>query len=212
MELRDKHGLTEQEFLKNYRADRYPRPSMTADIVLLSPAKEGVEALLIRRGGHPFLGCWALPGGFVGPEESVDAAAARELEEETHVSGLPLRPLVLSSAPGRDPRAWTISEAYLAVTDRQSLPVQAGDDAADTRWFQISRTGTPPVIQLSLTCDTLCLTATLHANITETACGRIYDIRVNQSEGIAFDHAAILLRALFEWELCQERVEESKLT
>ena len=86
MELRDKHGLTEQEFLKNYRADKYPRPSMTADIVLLSPAKEGVEALLIRRGGHPFLGCWALPGGFVGPKESVDAAAARELEEETHVS------------------------------------------------------------------------------------------------------------------------------
>lgn len=205
MEVRDRNGLTEREFLQRYRADKYPRPSMTADIVLLSPAGEGVEALLIRRGGHPFLGCWALPGGFVGPQESVDAAAARELAEETHVAGLPLRPLVLSSAPGRDPRTWTISMAYLAVADRQSLPVRAGDDAAEARWFRISCAGTLPVIQLSLASDALRLAATLHANVTEAACGCMYDIYVNQSEGIAFDHAAILLRALFEWGMLQQR-------
>lgn len=206
MELRDKHGLTEQEFLKNYRADKYPRPSMTADIVLLSPAKEGVEALLIRRGGHPFLGCWALPGGFVSPKESVDAAAARELEEETHVSGLPLRPLVLSSAPGRDPRAWTISEAYLAVTDRQSLPVQAGDDAADARWFRLSRAGTLPNVQLTLACGDIQLVAELRAEVYDAPCGRIYNISVINAGDIAFDHAAIVLRGLFEWEALQRRV------
>lgn len=205
MEVRDRNGLTEREFLQRYRADKYPRPSMTADIVLLSPAGEGVEALLIRRGGHPFLGCWALPGGFVGPQESVDAAAARELAEETHVAGLPLRPLVLSSAPGRDPRTWTISMAYLAVADRQSLPVRAGDDAAEARWFRISCAGTLPDIRLSLTCDDFLLTAALRAELTDAPCGRLYDIRVESAEGLAFDHAAILLRALFEWGMLQQR-------
>lgn len=203
MEIRDRNGLTEREFLQRYRADKYPRPSMTADIVLLSPAGEGVEALLIRRGGHPFLGCWALPGGFVGPQESVDAAAARELTEETHVTGLPLRPLVLSSAPGRDPRTWTISMAYLAVADRGSLPVRADDDAAEARWFRLSRTGTLPDIRLSLTCDDIRLTAALRAGLADAPCGRLYDIRVENAGGIAFDHAAILLRALFEWEALQ---------
>ena len=162
MELRDKHGLTEQEFLKNYRADKYPRPSMTADIVLLSPAKEG--------------------------------------------AGLPLRPLVLSSAPGRDPRAWTISEAYLAVTDRQSLPVQAGDDAADARWFRLSRAGTLPNVQLTLACGDIQLVAELRAEVYDAPCGRIYNISVINAGDIAFDHAAIVLRGLFEWEALQRRV------
>ena len=70
-ELLDKNGLTEREFLAAYRADRYPRPSVTADIMLLSETPDGVETLLIRRGGHPYLGCWALPGGFAGPSERV---------------------------------------------------------------------------------------------------------------------------------------------
>ena len=91
MELRDKNGLTEREYLAQYRADKYPRPSVTVDVCIFSRAADGsLRTLLIRRGGHPFLGWWALPGGFAQPGERVEEAAARELEEETNLCGLTL--------------------------------------------------------------------------------------------------------------------------
>lgn len=150
----DKNGLTEQEFLAAYKQQDYPRPSLTADMAVFrqgacggaSAADDGgaggiergaaLQLLLIRRGGHPFLGCWALPGGFVEPGESCDEAAARELQEETGLDGVALEPFGFYSAPGRDPRAWTVSQAYLAVVDAQT-PVAAGDDAAEAQWFAV---------------------------------------------------------------------------
>lgn len=201
-ELRDREGRTEQEFLRAYRADRYPRPSVTADIMLLSETAAGVEVLLVRRGGHPFLGCWALPGGFVGPQESVDEAAARELKEETHVSGLPLFPLMLCSRPGRDPRAWTISQAYLALVGPGNLSsVRADDDAADARWFSLTRTGALPDVTLTLAAEGVApLMARLHAVPHDTPFGSAWAIDVTEPGGIAFDHAAILLRGLLAYE------------
>lgn len=201
-ELRDKEGRTEQEFLQAYRADRYPRPSVTADIMLLSETAAGVEVLLVRRGGHPFLGCWALPGGFAGPQESVDEAAARELQEETHVSGLPLFPLMLCSRPGRDPRAWTISQAYLALVGPGNLSsVRADDDAADARWFSLTRTGALPDVTLTLAAEGVApLMARLHAVPHDTPFGSAWAIDVTEPGGIAFDHAAILLRGLLAYE------------
>ena len=88
MELRDKNGLTEQEFLASYHAGDFPRPSVTADIMIFSRDERGLKVLLVRRGGHPCLGQWALPGGFVEPNETIGHAAARELEEETGLTGL----------------------------------------------------------------------------------------------------------------------------
>lgn len=200
MELLDKNGLTEAQFLRTYRADRYPRPSMTADIVLLSLEKPVPEVLLVRRGGHPCLGCWALPGGFANPEESVDEAARRELAEETHLEGLPLRQLMLCSAPGRDPRGWTISQAYLCVADRSTLAVRADDDAAAACWFQAQYRfeGTRAVLKLSN--ESVSMEAALHFDRRETACGIDYDLSVLETGGVAFDHAAMILRGLLEME------------
>lgn len=211
-ELLDKNGLTEREFLAAYRADRYPRPSVTADIMLLSETPDGVETLLIRRGGHPYLGCWALPGGFAGPSERVEQAAARELEEETHVADLPLYPLMLCSAPGRDPRGWTISQAYLALVRRAELPVQAGDDAAEACWFSLARTGVLPDVTLSLLNGAgLSLTARLHAAARRMPFGDDWDISVTNPGGVAFDHAAILLRGLLAYEARMRRLPRRAL-
>ena len=104
--LRDKNGLTEEEFLAAYRPKDYPRPSLTADIAVFSQEAGALQVLLVRRGGHPFLGKWALPGGFAQPGEAVTQTARRELEEETGLKGLRLTPVGLFSQPGRDPRMW----------------------------------------------------------------------------------------------------------
>lgn len=138
MELRDKKGLTEAEFLAAYDPDRYPKPSLTADIAIFARNHNALKLLLIRRGGHPYLGCLALPGGFSERNESLEQSAARELFEETGVKDIPLTLVGVFSKPGRDPRGWVVTAAYCAVVDQGSIAVQAGDDAADAQWYDVS--------------------------------------------------------------------------
>ena len=114
-EPRDKNGLTEAEFLASYTPKKYPQPSLTADICVFRRHDGGLQLLLVQRGGHPYLGRWATPGGFCNPDETADACAARELEEETCVSGLKLEPIGLYSTPGRDPRGWTRLDGLVRV-------------------------------------------------------------------------------------------------
>lgn len=103
--LRNQAGQTLEEFLAAYHPKDYPHPSVTVDLLIFSLERARPELLMIRRGNHPYLGCWALPGGFVEPEEFTEDAAARELEEETHVRGLTLSEIGLFSGPDRDPGA-----------------------------------------------------------------------------------------------------------
>ncbi len=135
----DKNGLTEEEFLRGYDADRYPKPALTADIVVFRevPGSETPEVLLIRRGGHPFLGRWALPGGFAERNETLEETAARELREETGVTDTALRLVGVYSTPGRDPRGWVVSAAYAAVVSEAEA--QAGDDAAALGWVPLEK-------------------------------------------------------------------------
>lgn len=135
---RDRQGLTEAEFLAAYDPDRYPKPAVTADIVILNDRD---EVLLVRRGSHPFLGCWALPGGFANPDEPLAQTAARELAEETGMTGLPLTLIGVFSEPGRDPRGWTISAAYGSCVRKAAVIPRAGDDAAAAAWWRIDAAG-----------------------------------------------------------------------
>lgn len=114
----------------------YPRPMLTADVVLTDA---GDRVLLVRRGGEPYKGCWALPGGFMEMDETIERCAQRELEEETGISvGLGALHLVgIYSAPGRDPRGRTVTAAYSAKAPQEAVP-KAGDDAADTRWWPLA--------------------------------------------------------------------------
>ena len=135
-ELRDKRGMTEAEAIEHFRAQKYPKPSLTADIAVFAKGQSGLKLLMIRRGGHPFLGCWALPGGFADQGETIEQTAARALEE-THIAGLPLKMVGVYSAPGRDPRGWTVSVAYAACVDEGRLDAVADDDAAEARWLDV---------------------------------------------------------------------------
>lgn len=132
-------SCTEQEFLQKYDASKYERPSVTADICIFTLSPENrLSILLIRRGGHPYQGCWALPGGFLNAgQESAEQAAARELQEETGIENAYLRQLYTFSRPDRDPRTHVISVAYTALIPRGRLAFQAGDDAAEARLFAV---------------------------------------------------------------------------
>ena len=115
----------------------YPRPALTADVVVLR-FRGALEVLLIRRGQAPFAGSWALPGGFVEPNEPPAAAARRELDEETAIDALPLVEIGVFGEPARDPRGWVVSCAFLALAG-PDIRARAGDDAADVGWHDVER-------------------------------------------------------------------------
>ncbi len=118
----------------------HQKPSLTVDIVVVVPVDGQHNVLLIRRKHAPFEGRWAIPGGFVDPYEPLEEAARRELLEETGIEPARLQQLHAFGAPGRDPRGWTVSVAYLAVLEEgaaQSIQPRAGDDAADVGWFDL---------------------------------------------------------------------------
>lgn len=116
----------------------YPRPMLTADCVVTRDNK----VLLVRRGNEPFRDCWALPGGFMEMDETIEHCAVRELQEETalQVAESDLRLIGVYSAPGRDPRGRTVTAAYLVVDSRWSAvgDAEAGDDAAEARWWPLT--------------------------------------------------------------------------
>lgn len=116
----------------------YPRPAVTVDCVVFGfEVNAALKLLLIRRKLPPYAGHWALPGGFVQMEESVDAAAVRELREETGLDNVFLEQLYTFGAVGRDPRDRIISVAYYALINLQDHPVQAATDASDAQWFDL---------------------------------------------------------------------------
>ena len=115
----------------------FPRPSVSVDIIIFRQSENHNEVLFIKRGNEPYKGKWALPGGFVDKDESLEAAAARELKEETGLSGILLTQMHTFGNPGRDPRGHTVSVVYVGY-----LPVgavaKAGDDAAEAEWFKVN--------------------------------------------------------------------------
>lgn len=135
--LLDSKGLTEEEYLLRYDPDRYPKPSVTADILIFN----GDRILLIKRKNHPFISRWALPGGFAEKDEELIDTARRELEEETSLRKDDLALVGVFSKPGRDPRGWTVSAAYMSdLSDEDMEKVRASDDAKEAGWFRIEDT------------------------------------------------------------------------
>lgn len=114
----------------------YPRPALTADVIVLRWRHQALEVLLIRRGQEPFIGQLALPGGFVNEHEAPLDAAIRECAEETSVTVQPKQMLEVAcfGAKGRDPRSWTVSVAFIALLNSDT-EAKAQDDAKEVLWY-----------------------------------------------------------------------------
>lgn len=116
----------------------YPRPAVTADIVLFGMKNNELFVLLIERGNDPFKGYWAFPGGFIDEDETIETCAERELKEETNLEGISLEQFYTFSDPERDPRHRTISVAFMAYINIDDYNPKAGDDAAQINWFPVN--------------------------------------------------------------------------
>lgn len=117
---------------------QYPRPALTVDCVVFGVDDADLKVLLIQRDREPFAGRWALPGGFVDPNETVEAAARRELAEETGLDEVYLEQLYTFSGVDRDPRERVVSVAHYALVRLADHRVQAATDARDAAWFAVS--------------------------------------------------------------------------
>jgi 8-oxo-dGTP diphosphatase len=150
MKKAPKKNPEEDRFLEKYRPGEFPRPSVTVDLVILTVEDGDLKVLLVQRNEHPYKGRWALPGGFVRVSddrkdqgEDLDAAARRELEEETGLSKETAGHFFLEQVktfgrPGRDPRMRVISVAYFALVRSTLVPlIRAGGDVSHTRWFSV---------------------------------------------------------------------------
>ncbi len=117
---------------------KYPRPAVTVDIAIFMPDSKNYKVLLVKRAAEPFLGSYALPGGFCEINESLEQAAQRELLEETGLLGIDLTQIHTFSDPDRDPRGRVITTCFAGmVTDPDQTALQAASDAADVDWFNL---------------------------------------------------------------------------
>ncbi|MBS4201207.1 NUDIX hydrolase [Bacillus sp. FJAT-49732] len=218
--LRDKQGLTEEEFLQKYDISIYERPSVTVDMLIFTVVDEekenyrklpekSLKLLLVKRGVHPYIGQWALPGGFVTNDESLDEAALRELKTETNIDDVYMEQLYTWGDVKRDPRTRVISCSYMALIDSRALEVKAGDDAVDARWFDARYSvleekktilekgfSFERVIKITLSNDQAKLEATI--KIIEKYSGKAVTVErdVMVSNGVSFDHAKMIQYAI----------------
>lgn len=240
---RYKMSEEEKAYLENYNIEDFERPSVAADMAVFAIMKEDggettesqenyrkdpeqkLKLLLIKRGSYPYKNEWALPGGFCRKGESTLETARRELCEETGIKDAYLRPFDIFSEPGRDPRGWIISHAFLTLINGENYRVHAGSDAWEAGWFSVSvekkelqrkikeeQAHVRNSYFLKLTCQEKTDSGLvksgfefnkkqieLRAEVIEDRNFQNYHETVNydiiRSEGIGFDHAKIILCA-----------------
>jgi 8-oxo-dGTP diphosphatase len=171
---------------------QYPHPAVTVDCVVFGLDDGSLKILLIQRDLEPYAGTWALPGGFVKLEESLDEAALRELAEETGVGELYLEQLYTFGEPDRDPRERVITVAYFAIVNLFDHRVKADTDARSAAWFPV---------------DELPALAFDHHAILDAALARLQAKIRYQPVGFEFLPAKFTLtqvQRLYETILCEE--------
>lgn len=117
----------------------YPRPALAVDVVVFWIQDDQLHVLLVQRAQPPFKGAWALPGGFVNMEESLEMAAARELAEETGLKSIGLEQFHTYGDPQRDPRGRVVTVAYCTfINSETAISIQGGGDAKQARWYPLA--------------------------------------------------------------------------
>ena len=116
---------------------RDERPAVTVDVVIFTLQERELHVLLVKRKHWPFEGRWAIPGGFIKLDESLEQAARRELEEETGIRDIYLEQLYTFGNPKRDPRARIVSVAYFALVRADMQTLRVSDESTDVRWFPV---------------------------------------------------------------------------
>lgn len=184
---RNEKGQTLAEFLAEYDLKKYDRPSVTLDNVIFKSDERGLSVLLIRRRNHPFIEDLAFPGGFLEMDEDLAEGAARELFEETGVTGIEPVELGVYGRPGRDPRGRIITVAFVSRLPEGACP-KAGDDAKDAGMYRVTVIKAEKMI-------------ILHREETGETASVPYEFKRGKAvfiptEGIAGDHGQILADAL----------------
>ncbi|MBL8967703.1 MAG: NUDIX hydrolase [Spirochaetaceae bacterium] len=168
----------------------YPHPAVTVDCAVFGLDDGDLKILLIQRDLEPFAGSWALPGGFVKMDESLDEAARRELEEETGVKKIYVEQFGAFGDPGRDPRERVVTVAYYAIVNLFEHEVKADTDARNAAWFPVDE---PPRLAFD------------HARILEAALARLQDKVRREPVGFEFlprKFSLTQLQRLYETILC----------
>lgn len=213
----EKQYETEEEFLANYDANKYEKPSVTVDMLIFTINKtknknyralsnKSLQILMVKRKDHPYKGKWAVPGGFSKIDENIKDSALRELKEETNLENVYMEQLYTWGDVERDPRTRVISVSYMALANKEELDVKAGDDAAEVEWFDVSytldKTETVDGVEkkdyiLTLKKEDTELSAVVREN--KTINHNIIDIKyeIIDNGDIAFDHAKIIAYALY---------------
>ena len=178
----------ETEFLKDYDVTAFDRPSVTADILIISVSSKEkanyrklssktMSVLLVKRNTYPFKDKWCLPGGFIRMDETLDEAAKRVLKEETNLDNIYIEQLYTFSDPKRDPRTRVISTTYVALIDKNMLTDQL---SSNTKWFDIELNGEQTILTSDL----------------ETLSFKVKDNVVLENESLAFDHPLVIQTGL----------------
>ena len=215
----NKNGLTEEQFLDCYDPNQYDRPSVTVDMLIFTItaklnsnyrklSNKELRLLMIRRGEHPYIGQWALPGGFVRSYESLDEAAIRVLKEETNIDNVYMEQLYTWGEINRDPRTRVISASYMSLLDSSSLNIKASQDVEEAQWFTVKcklLKENKTITDKGYIIDKEYLLTLNNQEVTEkelsavikvikTVEGKVWKIdrTVVESNGIAFDHGKII--------------------
>lgn len=119
------------------RKEKYPKPSVTVDVIIFTIKDNQLKVLLVKRKNEPFKKMWAIPGGFVRINESLEEAARRELQEETGIKDVYLEQLYTFGDVNRDPRGRVITVAYFALVNSEKIRLKASTDVSDVKWFSV---------------------------------------------------------------------------
>ncbi len=196
----------EEIFLEAYNINEYDRPSVAVDVAAFTIRSEShsnyrlddkghLSVLLVKRGEHPFMYKWALPGGFLRKDETIEECAFREISYETNITPSALMPVGAFSKPDRDPRGRILSYAYASIICKSENEICGGDDAIDAKWFDVSFDKEGEVYTLTLKNGNQVLTSVLTEQKSQFGNS---EFEINSPGELAFDHASIIASALIQ--------------